>query len=87
VVLSGILPEKLQKAAEMYAGCVSGAMQKEEYLNLIKELGVANVEVKKEKVIEIPDSILLNYINNDELSAFKKEKTGIYSITVTADKK
>lgn len=87
VVITGILPEKLQKAAEMYAGCVSGAMQKEDYLSLIKELGFANVEVKKEKVIEIPDSILLNYINNNELSAFKKEKTGIYSITVTADKK
>ena len=32
VVLIGILPVGLQKSAEMYSGCISGAIQKDEYL-------------------------------------------------------
>ncbi|HKK10108.1 MAG TPA: arsenite methyltransferase, partial [Bacteroidales bacterium] len=36
VVLQGALPEPLQQDAEMYAGCVSGALQKDDYLDIIK---------------------------------------------------
>lgn len=86
VVLKGTLPKKLQEAAEMYAGCVSGALQMEEYLGIINEQGFAQTEIKKQKEIAIPDSILLNYINMDELKVFRREKIGIYSITVTASK-
>lgn len=86
VVLTGELPQKLQEAAEMYAGCVSGAILKDAYLNIIREQGFTNVEVKKEKEIEIPNNILLNYINLDELREFKRKKIGIYSITVNGTK-
>lgn len=74
VVLTGQLPEKMQQAAEMYAGCVSGAIQKEHYLNIITGNGFTHVVVKKEKEIEIPQNILLNYISQDELTDFKKSK-------------
>jgi len=47
VVLVGELPEALQKDAEMYAGCVSGAIQKDEYLNLIKESGFEQITLQK----------------------------------------
>jgi arsenite methyltransferase len=86
IVLTGQIPEKLQKAAEMYAGCVSGAIQKEEYLNIIREEGFTNITIQKEKKIEIPDSILLNYIDQSELDAMKASGPGIYSITVYAEK-
>jgi SAM-dependent methyltransferase len=86
VVLSGELPQKLLEAAEMYAGCVSGAIKKEEYLSLIKHQGFGEIEIKVEKEIKIPNSILLNYISLDELRAFRSEKVGIYSITVFAKK-
>lgn len=86
VVLSGELPQKLKEAAEMYAGCVSGAIQKEAYLKVIEEQGFSPVELKKEKEIEIPESILLNYMTADEVAAFKKERIGIYSITVNGVK-
>ena len=36
IVLTGDLPNKLKEAAEMYAGCVSGALQKSDYLKIIK---------------------------------------------------
>ena len=86
IVLDGFLPESLKKAAEMYAGCVSGAIQKDEYLKIIHETGFVNISVLKEKRITIPDDILLQYISEKELAEFKDSNPGIYSITVYAEK-
>lgn len=86
VVLSGMLPDKIKNAAEMYAGCVSGAIQKETYLELIELNGFKNRSIQKEKAIIIPDDILINYLNAEEIEAFKSGKTGIFSISVFAQK-
>jgi len=86
IVLEGQLPENLQKAAEMYAGCVSGAIQKDEYLNIIHQTGFVNISILKEKRILIPDDILLQYLNEQELAELKNSNLGIYSITVYAEK-
>ncbi len=86
VVLKGELPDKLKQAAELYAGCVSGAIQKDDYLQIIEECGLENIKVQKEKMISVPDEILLNYINQEELAGFKNSDTGIFSITVYAEK-
>ena len=86
IVLIGQLPEALRKDAEMYAGCVSGAIQKDEYLELIKTNGFENISVQKQKPITLPDDILKNYLNDDELKAFRAGKTGIFSITAYAEK-
>ncbi|HPE56663.1 MAG TPA: arsenite methyltransferase [Bacteroidales bacterium] len=86
IVLSGNLPEALVKDAEMYAGCVSGAMLKEEYLGVIKKAGFKNIQIRKEKEIILPDEILRKYLSESELIDFKSGDTGIYSITVFAVK-
>jgi SAM-dependent methyltransferase len=86
VVLVGALPEGLRKDAEMYAGCVSGAIQKEVYLELIHANGFVNVTVQKEKPIVIPDDILANYLSAEEIATFKSGSTGIFSLTVFAQK-
>lgn len=86
IVLEGTLPENLKKAAEMYAGCVSGAIQKSEYLAIIEATGFQNITVQKEKRIVVPDDILLNYISAEELQQFKESGVGIYSITVYGEK-
>lgn len=86
VVLVGELPEKLKNAAEMYAGCVAGAIQKDEYLKIIEETGFTNITIQKDKVITIPDEILKDYVNADEIAEFKKSGVGIFSITVFAKK-
>lgn len=86
VVLVGQLPPAIQGAAEMYAGCVSGALQEEEYLGIIRDLGFLDITVQKRKPIVVPDDILRNYLNAEELAAFKASGTGIYSITVFARK-
>ncbi|HNL82139.1 MAG TPA: arsenite methyltransferase [Chitinophagaceae bacterium] len=86
VVLIGNLPEALRMDAEMYAGCVAGAIQKKVYLELINANGFSNVTIQKEKAINIPDDILKNYLNEQELTNFKSGNIGIFSITVYAEK-
>jgi SAM-dependent methyltransferase len=86
VVLEGTLPEGLRKDAEMYAGCVSGAIQKEVYLELIKANGFENIIIQIEKPIVIPDDILKNYLTIEQMQSFKTGNKGIFSITVFAKK-
>ena len=66
----------------MYAGCVAGALQQDEYLGCIKKAGFSNVEIKSSKTIQIPDSVLEVYLKGDEIAMFKKSNVGIISITV-----
>lgn len=86
IVLKGALPEGLRQSAEMYAGCVSGAIQKETYLNIIAETGFKNSMLQKERKITIPDEILSVYLNPEEIENYKSGELGIYSITVYAEK-
>jgi SAM-dependent methyltransferase len=86
VVLVGALPEGLRKDAEMYAGCVAGAIQKQVYLELIQASGFEQISIQKEKAIIIPEDILINYLSKEEIDAFKKGQTGVFSITVFAQK-
>ena len=86
IVLEGQLPKEIQEAAEMYAGCVSGAIQKQVYLELISSNGFENITLQKEKIINIPDDILSKYLTVEQLAAYKNSNTGIYSITVYAEK-
>lgn len=86
VVLSGKLPDHIKNASEMYAGCVSGAIQKEAYLELIKINGFTDMRIQKEKPIIIPDDILQNYLSEEDLLAFKSGNVGIFSISVYAAK-
>ncbi len=86
IVLEGGLPKEIKEAAEMYAGCVAGAIEKGAYLELIEAAGFTNISVQKDKAIIIPDDILSNYLSAGQLAAFKTSGTGIRSITVYAEK-
>ena len=86
IVLMGQLPKVLKEDAEMYAGCVAGAIQKDTYLGFIEELGFEEITLQKEKPITIPEDILGRYLNEAEIEAFNDGGTGIYSISVFARK-
>ena len=86
IVLEGELPKQIKEAAEMYAGCIAGAIQKQVYLELIGANGFTNITVQKDKAIIIPDDILSNYLSAEQIAAFKQSGTGIRSITVYAEK-
>ena len=86
IVFQGAIPQGVLEASEMYAGCVAGASEKGQYLGIIKKAGFKNIQIKKERIIELPDELLLKYINQQELDNYKKSGSGIYSVTIYADK-
>lgn len=86
VVTSTEMPENIKKSAELYAGCVSGALIKEDYLKVIEEAGFENIEIKTSKVIPVPDAEYLNYISGDDLKFAREKGFEIQSITVTGYK-
>jgi ubiquinone/menaquinone biosynthesis C-methylase UbiE len=86
VVLVGKLPEGLQEAAELYAGCVAGALQKEEYLQIISETGFENVKITSEKKITLPLESVKEILDEENLQAFLGSGVGIFSLSVYAEK-
>ncbi|MCO5724777.1 arsenite methyltransferase [Robiginitalea marina] len=86
IVLVGDLPEALREDAEMYAGCVAGAIQKATYLDFIQHAGFTQITLQKEKPIHIPEDILSKYLPPVEAADFNSGGTGIFSVTVYAEK-
>jgi arsenite methyltransferase len=86
VVIKGNLSEKMKKDAEMYAGCVSGASEINEYLKIVEQARFLNVKIHKQKEIKLPDSLLSEYNGAKELKSYHAGETGIFSITVSAEK-
>lgn len=86
IVLEGALPANWKQVAELYAGCISGAIQKMDYLAIISEAGFTNIKVQKEKDITLPEDLLSNYFSRDEIDSYKAENSRIKSITVYAEK-
>jgi arsenite methyltransferase len=86
IVLEGQLPAAIREAAEMYAGCVAGAIEKLDYLQLIKDNGFTNITIQKDRAIVVPDDILGKYLSPAEIQTYKESQSGIHSITVYAEK-
>ena len=86
IVLQGELPAGILQAAELYAGCVSGAIQHDTYLELIAGAGFVHITIQKSKPITLPDSILVNYLSATEIAEYRQGGVGIVSVTVYAEK-
>ena len=86
IVLKGDLPEKLRSEAELYVGCVAGAVKREEYLGFVSQAGFTNVKVQKDRKVEIPRPVLLKYLTETEVAVLESSGTGIYSITLWGEK-
>jgi arsenite methyltransferase len=86
IVLKGELPEQIRKSAEMYAGCVAGAIQQDEYLGIIEKAGFKNIQIKKTKQIKLPEDLLRSILSENEIDLFHKSGVGAFSVTVSAEK-
>jgi len=86
IVLRGRLPAKLQAVAELYVGCVAGALGDDEYLGIIRETGFAAIEVKSTKKLDLPDAYILEYISAEDLAAYRASGSAVLSITVVGTK-
>lgn len=86
IVVTADLPPDVQKAAELYAGCVSGAIHKEAYLSLLQKSGFLNIKIQKLKPIIIPDELMSRYLDATGIEIFKSLGQCIFSITVYGEK-
>ena len=86
IVLQGELPQGLRDDAAMYAGCVSGALQKDEYLDIVRKTGFRNLIIQVQKKMDLDEEIYLKYFSRKEMEEFNKSSKGIYSITLNAEK-
>ena len=86
IVLKGNLPDDMREAAALYAGCVSGALQKEDYLQIVKDAGFKEVEVKDERINDLPDEYFTQYVTPETLHHYRDSGAGIFSITVVGSR-
>jgi len=82
IVLKGELPAKLREVAELYVGCVAGALTTEEYIGIIHEAGFAAIDIKSAKRLDLPDEYILKHIGAEELAAYRASGSAVLSITV-----
>ena len=87
IVTVGEIPDGLRKEAELYAGCVAGAIQKEAYIKLFREQGFVDLLVQKEREINLPDDLLTRVLGEAKREVYKQSKVGLYSITLFGRKK
>jgi ubiquinone/menaquinone biosynthesis C-methylase UbiE/N-acetylglutamate synthase-like GNAT family acetyltransferase len=86
IVLQGEIPPELRDEATLYAGCVAGALTKDDYLRIIRETGFTNIAVQKERKYEIPENILRDFLTDPQIEEYRRSLLGIFSITVYAEK-
>jgi SAM-dependent methyltransferase len=86
IVVEGELSPAIQEAAELYAGCVAGALPRRDYLAAIAAAGFQEVSVPRQNEVELPESLLNSCLSPDQVKQFWEDNVGIYSITVVAKK-
>jgi SAM-dependent methyltransferase len=87
VVLNGIFPKKFTESAAMYAGCIASAIQKKDYLREIENANFMDIRIEKTKTISIPDEVLEEHLDKVTIEQYRSNDVGIYSITITGNKK
>jgi SAM-dependent methyltransferase len=85
IVVQGDLPDTIRRSAELYAGCVAGAMEREAYLGGLREAGFSSVEVVRERAIGVPEEVLAEAASTDEIQRFR-ENGALLSVTVRGRK-
>ena len=86
IVILGKIPPAVREVAELYAGCVSGALPQEEYLDIVRKTGFENIGLAKDRPIQLSDELLLEYISPEVLRAFRQSGAQLKSITVVGEK-
>lgn len=86
IVVCGTLPASLQRSAELYAGCIAGAIPEEDYLDLLRKAGFVDVEVVRTKEIDVPDEVLHDAASQQDVDAFRAGGGGLLSVTVRGRK-
>jgi arsenite methyltransferase len=57
VVVRGDPPEAVRKSMELWVGCVAGALEEQEFLTLLREVGFENPSIEPTRVYEAADAM------------------------------
>jgi ubiquinone/menaquinone biosynthesis C-methylase UbiE len=57
IVSVGQIPEKIRNDMLQWAGCVAGALDKEEYLSIVREVGFIDLKIAAEKPYQLDSSL------------------------------
>lgn len=73
VVTEGELPEDVRRSFEAWAGCIAGALEKQEYLDTIKKAGFKDVRIVGEHRYSVPnmDDRLIGNLSSIQVRAYK----------------
>ncbi len=82
IVVKGTMPPAIQQAAELYVGCVSGAVEQDRYMQIIAEAGFEAPETLKSSVIEVPRTVLEQNLSTADLAAYDASDMQVLSVTV-----
>ena len=82
VVTRGALPDAVRRSAELYAGCVAGAIDEGDYLAGLRAAGFEGVEVRTAREVAVPDETLTGVVTADEVADFRASGAGLWSVTV-----
>jgi arsenite methyltransferase len=86
IVSSQVLPDWLKDIAEAYAGCVSGAIPKQDYLKLIQETGFEHIKVASERRIQVPVELVTQSLTVQQHEQALSNDLHVMSVTVTGHK-
>ena len=86
IIIYGELPEKIRNATSKNTACIGGAMSKDEYLQVVENAGFKNIQIQKERTVNIDDGELLLYVSYENLEEFHSSGAGIGSINIYAEK-
>ena len=86
IIATGELPAGVRNAAGLYVGCIAGALPQAEYLRLITGAGFRDVRIAEAKPIGLPDKVLAQHMEGDEIAAFRASGVELKSVTVLGTK-
>jgi len=86
IVSSQALPDWLKDIAEAYAGCVSGAIPKQDYLGVIQKTGFKHIDVASERRINVPAELISSSLTSQQQEEAMGNDLHVMSVTVTAVK-
>ena len=78
--------QRLREIATLYAGCVSGAIELDHYISLLKQVGFKDINILKQHTIDIPESLIPKDLTEAELQEVNDPDNGVISITITGTK-
>lgn len=86
VVSSRKIPAWAREIADAYAGCVSGTIPRDNYLDIIKGAGFTDVQIVTQRRIDVPPDVLSAKLSERQMAEVVENDLHVSAVTVTGRK-